>query len=210
MMISQSVLPFQYQAEKKDSGLTGFAGLPLYLELAHQSGLVASIEQTLNSKTQGWTDKELILSLLLLNLAGGDCLHDIERLEQDSGLRTLLMRTATHGMRRTERRVYEKKWRKTNCRGLPSNAALHRYLPQFHSTAAEKARVPHTAYIPKPNSALQALLALNKPLLSCLEKHRPSSTATLVSQVYLRRECRHKRGCKSCVRQGVVSPLSRR
>ena len=33
----QSALLFQYQAEKNDSGLTGFAGLPLYVELAAQS-----------------------------------------------------------------------------------------------------------------------------------------------------------------------------
>ena len=37
--MTQPALPFQYQAEKKDSGLTGFAGLPLYVELAKQSGL---------------------------------------------------------------------------------------------------------------------------------------------------------------------------
>jgi len=29
-IMPQSALPFQYQAEKTDSGLTGFAGLPLY------------------------------------------------------------------------------------------------------------------------------------------------------------------------------------
>ena len=34
----QSALPFQYQTEKTDSGLTGFAGLLLYVELAVQSG----------------------------------------------------------------------------------------------------------------------------------------------------------------------------
>ena len=39
--MTQPALPFQYQAEKKDSGLTGFAGLPLYVELAKQSGLFA-------------------------------------------------------------------------------------------------------------------------------------------------------------------------
>ena len=46
----QSVLPFQYQAEKTDSGLTGFAGLPLYIELAVQSGLVEYINQTMKTK----------------------------------------------------------------------------------------------------------------------------------------------------------------
>ncbi len=86
----QSALPFQYQAEKTDSGLTGFAGLPLYVELATQSGLVGYINQSMKTKARGWTDSEMILSLMLLNLAGGDCISDIERLEQDQDLRKTL------------------------------------------------------------------------------------------------------------------------
>jgi hypothetical protein len=32
---------------------------------------------------QGWLDGQILLSLILLNLAGGDCPEDIERLEND-------------------------------------------------------------------------------------------------------------------------------
>ena len=124
----QQALPFQYQAEKNDSGLTGFAGLPLYVELAKQSGLVQYINQTVKTKIRGWTDAEMILSLVLLNLAGGNCISDIDRLEQDAGLRMLLVQFATHGMRHKERRAFEQRWRKAKSRGLPSNAAIHRYL----------------------------------------------------------------------------------
>ena len=46
----QSTLPFQYQSEKNDSGLTGFAGLPLYVELSVQSGLVQYINQTMKKR----------------------------------------------------------------------------------------------------------------------------------------------------------------
>jgi hypothetical protein len=35
----QGVLPFQYQEEKRASGLTGLAGLPTYLDPVHASGL---------------------------------------------------------------------------------------------------------------------------------------------------------------------------
>ena len=175
----QSALPFQYQAEKTDSGLTGFAGLPLYIELAVQSGLVEYINQTMKTKVRGWTDAEIILSLVLLNLAGGDCISDIERLEQDAGLRMLLMQFATHGMKRKERRAFERRWRRAKSRGLPSNAAIHRYLPQFHSPEEEKNRVEGEAFIPQPNNKLSALLSLNKPLIACVQQQSPSSTATL-------------------------------
>lgn len=177
--MTQSALPFQYQAEKTDSGLTGFAGLPLYLDLARQSGFVQHISQTLKTKMRGWTDAEMILSLILLNLAGGDCISDIERLEQDAGLRTLLMQFATHGMKRKERRAFEKRWRKEKSRGLPSNAAIHRYLPQFHSAEEEAKRVEGTAFIPEPNTNLIALMGLNQPLIACIQQQSPSTVATL-------------------------------
>ena len=175
----QSALPFQYQAEKTDSGLTGFAGLPLYVELAAQSGLIGYINQTIKTKERGWTDAEMILSLVLLNLAGGDCISDIERLEQDAGFRTLLIQFATHGMKRSARRAFEKRWRKEKSRSLPSNAAIHRYLPQFHSPEEEKNRVEGEAFIPKPNDKLKALIGLNKPLIACVQQQSPSAIATL-------------------------------
>ena len=179
MIMTQTALPFQYQAEKTESGLTGFAGLPLYLDLARQSGLVQHINQTLKTKMRGWTDAEMILSLVLLNLAGGDCISDIKRLEQDAGFRMLLMQFATHGMKRKERRAFEKRWRKEKSRGLPSNAAIHRYLPQFHSAKEEAKRVEGTAFIPEPNANLIALMALNQPLIACIQQQSPSTVATL-------------------------------
>ena len=48
----QGGLPFQYQSEKNDSGLTGFAGLPLYVELCIQSGFIKYINQTMQTKTR--------------------------------------------------------------------------------------------------------------------------------------------------------------
>ena len=177
--MTQGALPFQYQSEKNDSGLTGFAGLPLYIELARQSGLIQHINQTIKTKMRGWSDAEMILSLILLNLAGGDCISDIERLEQDAGFRTLLMRFAIHGMKRKERRTFEKRWRKAKSRGLPSNAAIHRYLPQFHSPEEEKNRVEGESFIPKPNDNLTALIGLNRPIISCVQQQSPSTIATI-------------------------------
>ena len=59
-MMSQETLPFQYQAEKK-SGLTRFAGLPLYLRLSDKVGLTRRIEQTLQTRTRGWAEQGLLL-----------------------------------------------------------------------------------------------------------------------------------------------------
>ena len=61
-------------------------------------------------------------------------------------------------MKRKERRAFERRWRRAKSRGLPSNAAIHRYLPQFHSPEEEKNRVEGEAFIPQPNNKLSALL----------------------------------------------------
>jgi len=33
--MAQGVLPFKYEEEKKETGMTGLAGLPVYLDLAY-------------------------------------------------------------------------------------------------------------------------------------------------------------------------------
>jgi hypothetical protein len=44
-IMAQGILPFKYEEEKKITGMTALAGLPLYLELAQKAGLSKSIQQ---------------------------------------------------------------------------------------------------------------------------------------------------------------------
>lgn len=55
--MAQGVLPFKYEREKKESGMTAMSGLPIYLDLATVMGIGESIEKYLHIKQQGWTDK---------------------------------------------------------------------------------------------------------------------------------------------------------
>jgi hypothetical protein len=48
--------------------------------------------------SQGWTDAQEVVSLLLLNLAGGDCVDDLRVLEGDDGFARLMRRVETHGL----------------------------------------------------------------------------------------------------------------
>ena len=77
--MTQGVLPFKYEEEKKDTGMTALAGLPVYLDLAQVIGLSKSIQRHLNIRRsgQGWTDVQVVSSLVLLNLAGGTCVEDL-------------------------------------------------------------------------------------------------------------------------------------
>ena len=83
--MAQGVLPFNYESEKKTTGMTAQASLPVYLVLTRVTGLSKSIEKHLKVRKggQGWTDSQVVLSLALLNLAGGDCLDDIKILEAE-------------------------------------------------------------------------------------------------------------------------------
>lgn len=111
-MMTQNILPFQYEIEKVEKNLTSFGGLPLYMDLACAAGLMKQIKESMQIKLRGWKDEQLISSVILLNVAGGDCLEDLHRLEKDEGLSKLIVRAETHGMRRKERREYERRFRK--------------------------------------------------------------------------------------------------
>jgi len=90
--MAQGVLPFKYEEEKKDTGMTGLAGLPVYMDLASVMGLQESIERHLHIKQQSWTDSQTLISLILTNLAGGDCVDDLRKLQGDSGFCKILRR----------------------------------------------------------------------------------------------------------------------
>jgi len=85
--MAQGILPFKYESEKSTTGMTARAGLPVYLDLAEVLGLSKSIQKHLKIREngQGWTDSQMVFSLVLLNLAGGDCVDDIKKLEADDG-----------------------------------------------------------------------------------------------------------------------------
>ena len=85
-MLPQGVLGFQYEAEGSSTGVTSLAGLPLYLDLVHSSGLAAAVRRHVQvAGRQGGLDIQLVLAVVFLNLAGGDCVADLERLERFHG-----------------------------------------------------------------------------------------------------------------------------
>ncbi len=77
--MAQGVLPYKYEEERTNAGMTALAGLPIYLDLASVLGVGDCIRAHVHVRKsgQGWTDEQAILSLMLLNLAGGDCVDDI-------------------------------------------------------------------------------------------------------------------------------------
>ncbi|MCP4474161.1 MAG: hypothetical protein GY821_06260 [Gammaproteobacteria bacterium] len=56
------------------------------------SGLDKKIQETLVTKSQGWRDVQIVISLICLNLVGGTSVDDIDRMEKDQGFRALLLK----------------------------------------------------------------------------------------------------------------------
>jgi hypothetical protein len=177
----QGVLGFQYEEEKRASDLTGLAGLPLYFDLIHASGMAKSICQRVNirAKGQGWSDTGQIVSLMALNLAGGDCVGDLDVLEADEGLSRMLQRFQFQGMTRKERRQEQRRWRKEKKRGVASPSAAFRYLNAFHDEEQEKKRRPQEAFIPEESAGLRGLWQVQKDFIGFVQRRRTESGATL-------------------------------
>ena len=163
-MLAQGVLGFQYEAEGSRGGLTSLAGLPLYLELVQASGLGAAIRRHVRVVgAQGWLDIQMVLAVIFLNLAGGDCVEDLERLEQDSGFAAVLRAIERDLLSRRERRSLKKRWRRARERAVPSPTAVSAWLERFHDPAAPKA-VAGTALIPAVTAQLRGVWQVNEAL----------------------------------------------
>ena len=127
---------------------------------------------------QGWLDLQMIVALIVLNLAGGDGLEDLERLEQDAGF--------VQAMREVERRLLPRADRRA-LRMCSQASAARRAVAlgdgglaaRFHDAAAGQPRPPGSAIIPAMAEPVRALWQVNQALLGFLQPHWRLAVATL-------------------------------
>jgi len=179
--MAQGQLPFQYEEERRESGMTALAGLPVYLDLAQVVGLGRAIDRHLHVRQggQGWSDAQVVMSVILLNLAGGECVDDLREVEGDEGFCRVMRRVELQGLKRRERRELERRWRKERRRAVPSPSSAFRYLGAFHDEEQEKLRIKGKAFIPAMNEHLRGFCSVNKELIGFAQRHNPQETATL-------------------------------
>ena len=174
-MLPQGVLGFQYEAERSSTGVTSLAGLPLYLDLIQGSGLTAAIRRHVRvAGRQGWLDVQMVLAVVFLNLSGGDCVEDLERLERDGGFAAVLQAIERDLLSRAEWRSLRRRWRRERERTVPSPSAVSAWLARFHAPASPKA-VAGAAFIPAVTEAVQGLWRANQALLGFMQQHQPTT-----------------------------------
>lgn len=187
-MVAQPVLPFQYQRDSNGEA-TALGGLPLYFELAVVAGVVRSIARYLRVRQAGWDDVATVVALLLLNLAGGTRVEDLERLEQDAGLRRIMLQARLSYLPRRKRRRVQRRWAcaqragKTR-RAFPSASSVFRYLERFHDPDTEALReqaaaAGRRAFIAPETEAQRALWKVVRDQLEFFGGHEQATTATL-------------------------------
>ena len=160
--------------------MTGLAGLPAYLEFGHVMGLGSAVSKRMGVRcNQGWCDDQMIMALVLINVAGGDCVDDLRVLEGDEGFCRVLKETEGFGLTRRERREAKSRWRRKRTRAVPSPTAAFGYLGEFHDAEQERLREPHRAFIPSPNGHLRDLVRVNGDFVASVQRRKRESRATL-------------------------------
>jgi uncharacterized protein (DUF1684 family) len=178
--MAQGPLPFEYQSEESSTGLTSFAGLPVFLDLMFVMRFAAVVREHLRVRpTQGWSDTQHLVSLICLHLAGGDCVEDLHQLQADEGFCHLLEQVEGHGLRARQRRALKKRWRRTKVRSVPSPDASLRFLEEFDDPEESRKVQPGTAYVPKPNKHLAGLFDVLASTCAFAQLHNPQTVATL-------------------------------
>jgi hypothetical protein len=178
--MAQGVLPIQYEEEKASGGVTALGGLLVYLDLITVSGLCEAIKKYVAvCGKQGWLDLQMMLALIFLNLAGGDCVDDLERLERDGGFAVLLREIERFVLTRKERQRMKARWRRQRTRTLASPSSMSEWLERFHSEEEEEKREKGKAFIPAATEHLRSLWRVNRELVGFIQSHRREMGATL-------------------------------
>lgn len=155
-------------------------GLPIYMEMIHQVGLKEWVEEHVQVRGgQGWNDWQMVTSVILLNIAGGESVDDLDILSEDEGFSRIIRRAGMHGLRRKERRALERRFRKETKRAVPSPSSARRYLNSFHNEEEESKREVGRAFIPEANKHLRGLGDVGKEMIHFAQRYQPEKTATL-------------------------------
>lgn len=177
--MSQGVLGFQYEVDNKRSEMTALGGLPVYLEFGHVMGLTGCLRDRLGIREddEAWSSDRVIMSLVLLNLAGGECVDDLRILNGDEGFCRVLSDIKGYALPRKARR--SKRGEQKDSKVFPSPSTVFRALGTFHDNAQELLRESGKAFIPRPNENLRSLMLAHGDFVARVQRRAPEQVATL-------------------------------
>lgn len=175
--MQQTLLPCKLQAASgARTQLTSFGGIPLVVEMFRALGLDRVVARALTHKQQGWTETSLLESLIALQVAGGECMDDIERFADDAG-------KALAGYA-----------------ALPSASAVRRFLHRFDAGVSDP-RALGSAVVPDENAPLQALNDVHRHVVRRLLDHAQPRWITVDADATV--ICSEKQSCLGTYKGGT-------
>ncbi len=180
MKLKHRSIPIRLEVDPTMCMTTAYAGIMPYLDLWNALEMPRAVDGLVSiCGSQGWLDRQVVQSLVLINLIGGDCVTDVDKLEKDRGLCTMVRAGEYTGMSVEQRTSAKKRFRAGRNRTFPAATQIYSFLEACHNETGELSRVDGKAFIPPANDQLKSLYALNTTLLAELQKRRPQKTATL-------------------------------
>jgi hypothetical protein len=137
---------------------TAWSGVSLLVDLYRKLQLDQVANQVLPAKksTKGLTAGQTIESFILLNALGGECVEDMQRLREDTGLAAIL--------------GYQP----------PAPETARQWLDRFHDDALLSNPPLQGSFIPAESSSLSGLKEINRRLVaSYVHNLQPANTVTL-------------------------------
>jgi len=157
-----------------DAPITSRAGLLPYFDLWKRLSMPQVVDRQVSiCGEQGWRDRQMVLALVMLNLAGGDCISDIDTLEGDEGLCEMVRGFERSTWSAKECKAVERRFRSGRTRAFPAATQISSFLEACHDAHQEELRKPGKAFIPAPNESLRSLMALNTILVHRLQAADP-------------------------------------
>ncbi len=163
--------------ERGGSASTARGGLVLVLELLASKRFLAGLPRLSGSPSQGWSDGQMILAVLVLNMAGLDRVSDIEVLEADRGLCALVRRFEPK-LLGVSRGSLARRFRGGRERCFPSARSIRDWLDRFHVAGVHDAeRKKGTALIPAPGERDGLLREVTRRLVAAAVTDRCTATS---------------------------------
>lgn len=138
--------------------ISDHGGLVLWLELLRRTHVLHDLPVRV-AGAQGWTDGQMLLTLLLLNIVGDSRVSDVAALESDLSLCRLVRdyEEAILGLPAPE---LARRFRGGRDRTFPSARSVRDWLARFQDAQAGQAREPGRAVVPEPAKELRVIEAV--------------------------------------------------
>jgi hypothetical protein len=180
-MINQIQLPFKIIVEKVKQKFSSFAGILPFMAHLFAIKFDENIDNSIGCRVKefGYRDSQVIIPLILMIIAGGDCVDDIKIIDSDPVILKCLKKLEKQRIPKRIRKFKMKFLKDQIFKTLPSPSSIFRYLSSFHNVNTEVDRISNKAYIPEKTDFLKRLIKVSHEYISIMQEKMQLRKITL-------------------------------